>query len=183
MAWYMRGGSSYQDVLNMSSKERQILNEPYIDFIFRNNFSSCCTCSLHDNYRRLLQNTNLMSNVRVHQSSYSTVILSLRDHLNVTQNISHRIKWWFLDYVIWTLFSLLLTTLLNITLTINYHCNSLCLSGVFEYLKYIIGLARQRLSLHRVMYHILHPRHSFVKNRFCCSSMITTPTFQNRGSG
>lgn len=27
MAWYMRGGSSYQDVLNMSSKERQILNE------------------------------------------------------------------------------------------------------------------------------------------------------------
>ena len=27
MAWYMRGGGTYQDVLNMSSKERQMLNE------------------------------------------------------------------------------------------------------------------------------------------------------------
>lgn len=27
MSWYMRGGASYSDVLNMSAKERQMLNE------------------------------------------------------------------------------------------------------------------------------------------------------------
>lgn len=27
MAWYMRGGASYQDILNMSVEERQSLNE------------------------------------------------------------------------------------------------------------------------------------------------------------
>lgn len=27
MAWYMRGGVSYEDVLNMSLEERQALNE------------------------------------------------------------------------------------------------------------------------------------------------------------
>lgn len=27
MAWYMRGGASYEDILNMSAKERSQLNE------------------------------------------------------------------------------------------------------------------------------------------------------------
>jgi hypothetical protein len=27
MAWYMRGGASYEDVLNMSSAERKQINE------------------------------------------------------------------------------------------------------------------------------------------------------------
>jgi len=27
MAWYMRGGASYEDVLNMSTQERQFLAE------------------------------------------------------------------------------------------------------------------------------------------------------------
>lgn len=27
MSWYMRGGATYEDVLNMSSQERKILNE------------------------------------------------------------------------------------------------------------------------------------------------------------
>ena len=27
MAWYMRGGASYQDILNMSSSERKVINQ------------------------------------------------------------------------------------------------------------------------------------------------------------
>jgi hypothetical protein len=27
MAWYMRGGASYEDVLNMSTSERKAINE------------------------------------------------------------------------------------------------------------------------------------------------------------
>lgn len=27
MSWYMRGGASYEDVLNMSSQERKLINE------------------------------------------------------------------------------------------------------------------------------------------------------------
>jgi len=27
MAWYLRGGGTYEDVLNMSGRERQMLNE------------------------------------------------------------------------------------------------------------------------------------------------------------
>lgn len=27
MAWYMRGGASYQDILNMSSSERKAINQ------------------------------------------------------------------------------------------------------------------------------------------------------------
>lgn len=27
MSWYMRGGVSYEDVLNMSSEERKLINE------------------------------------------------------------------------------------------------------------------------------------------------------------
>lgn len=27
MAWYMRGGASYEDILNMSTSERNFLNE------------------------------------------------------------------------------------------------------------------------------------------------------------
>lgn len=27
MAWYMRGGASYEDILNMSNSERKALNE------------------------------------------------------------------------------------------------------------------------------------------------------------